>query len=465
MDAEVYSESLAYQQVKKRAVSSRSFRVKIPSSNGSNFLPGQTVNIDLPSNLSAQYYNFNQLYLQFTLTTGAEVAVLDRNGAYNLIKRLTIQSAGSMLCDIINYNVLVSAFLDMQASHEWKSSTGNLLAGMYGDALRGESIAATTSRVFCLPLPLNILASTTPHRLIPAFSLSNLQLRFQLATAAEAFVSATGIAYGISNVECVCMMTQLSPQAQSEIDKATNGVYNILCLNYMNAQTSQAAAQSTLTTNLGFAMSSLERIIVIHRKADAANGTSTVYSNSRIKNGLSEYSFLINSEQYPARPINVIAQGSEVWAETLISDHRLMDFNRGCGVNVGLAAVGAAAAGNVGVGVSDLTGSAPNIAKTLSYSLSNADATGASAGAVALNTAATASNIGTFIASCDFESGLSDGKSSTIYSGISTIASTVQYKGIYSGEAPVAAQIDFFACYTVLLSLDMRGLGIFQMRV
>ena len=469
MDNEVFSESLAFNQVKKRAVASRSFRVKIPSSNGINFAPGQTVNIDLPSNMAGQYYNFNQMYLKFNVVcpAGTTAAVLDRNGAYNFIKRLSIQTSGSTLCDINNYNVLCAAMIDLQASHEWKSSSGNILAGVYGDALRGEDIGYTpypAGRVFCLPLVLNVLSSTTPHRMIPAFSLANIQLRLQLDSAAAAFTSSVAAPnYSITDVELVCMMTQLSPDAQSKVDAMTGGDYNILALNYMQASASQSTGQTTVTANLGFSMSSLERIIVCHRKNDAANGTKTVFSNSRIRNGLTEYSFLINSEQYPARPIVVDGYaGAEVWAETLISDHRLVDFNRGCGVNVGYNNVG-----TLGIGTSDLSGIAPDIVKQPSYLLTNTLCTGLSAGASAVaGTGATDSSIGTFIASCEFESGLSDGKSSHIYSGISTIASTVQYKGIYnSSDTPVDATIDFFAIYTVLLNLNMRGLGVWTLRV
>lgn len=463
MDAEAYSESLQYQAVKKRAVASRSFRTKIPASNGQNFLEGQTVQFDLPSNLAAQYYNFNQLYLRVKVVTAGAVT-LDRNGIYNIIKRLTIQTAGSQLCDIINYNSLVCAFIDLQASHEWKASSGAIMCGMTGDSLVGETIAggAANARVFCLPLPLNILASTTPHRLVPSFSLSNIQVRIQLAAGVEAFVGAAAgdCVYSISEPEIVCMMTQLSPGAQAQIDAANNGVYNILALNYMNAQSSMDANATTVNATLGFSMSSLERILVLHRKSDAANGTFDKFSNSRIRNNLTEYSFLINSEQYPQRPILVDSNGSEVMAETLISDHRLTDFSRGTNVNVGLAAVG-----TLGVGTSDLSGVAPDVVKTKSYTLSNADADGSTPGSsTTAGNSATPSDIGTFIAGCEFESSLSDGKSSHIYSGISTIASTVQYKGVYTAGT-VAAQLDFFAVYTCLLSLDMKGLGVYQLRV
>lgn len=78
-------------------------------------------------------------------------------------------------------------------------------------------------------------------------------------------------------------------------------------------------------------------------------------------------------------------------------------------------------------------------------------------------TGVTASNIGTFITAVELESGLSDGKSASIYSGISTISSTTQFRGEYSGAQ--AAQLDFFASYSVLLSLDTRGTGIWNISI
>jgi hypothetical protein len=47
------------------------------------------------------------------------------------------------------------------------------------------------------------------------------------------------------------------------------------------------------------------------------------------------------------------------------------------------------------------------------------------------STSTTSSNIGTFLTAVEMETGLSDGKSAKIYSGISTISSTVNYRGVY----------------------------------
>ena len=87
MSSEVFSESLAYPKMKQRAISSRSFRTKISPSNAQSFTMGQTINLDLPSNLTGQYYNFNQMYLKFKVTAGADFK-LDRAGAAALIRRI-----------------------------------------------------------------------------------------------------------------------------------------------------------------------------------------------------------------------------------------------------------------------------------------------------------------------------------------------------------------------------------------
>ena len=460
MDNAVFSESLAYGQMKRRAVSARSFRVKIPPSNSTSFSPGNVIQVDLPGNLAGQYYNFNQMYLKLKVTPTLACS-LDRCGALGFIKRLQISTAGAQIADIANYNVLATALLDTDASCEYKASYGNVLLGTLGDALKGISLAAATEYTFCIPIVLNPLAMTTPHRLIPAFSLSSIQMRFTLDSA-ESCVhvdAAPAPALAFSDVEMVCMMTELSPQAQSMVDSSTGGKYNILANSFMNSGTTRLGQLTSVTANLGFSVSSLERIIAVHRPS-ASVDLATAYSlGNRGTAGLSEYQYLINSESYPARP--VLVSGAESLAETLIADHALVDFKKSAAFNNGFAAVG-----TLGVGTSALSGNAPSVAKSGCFLLNApAGTTAGAAGTGGAGNGATASNIGTFVAMTEFESGLSDGKSSTIYSGISTIASVVQWLGKYANATAANMTIDFFAQFSVLLSLDMRGSGVWSVSV
>ena len=158
----------------------------------------------------------------------------------------------------------------------------------------------------------------------------------------------------------------------------------------------------------------------------------------------------------------VDARGSESLAEALIADHALVDFKKSATFNNGFVPVPL-----LGVGVSSLSGDAPDITKSSCFMV-NAPA-GTTAGSYAAWTnagsTATASNIGTYLLSIELESSLSDGKSAAIYSGLSTIASTVQWVGKYDNAGAQAFQIDFYAQYTVLLSLDMRGSGVWSISV
>ena len=451
--AEVFSESLAYPQMKRRSVGARSFRMKLPPSNSTSFTPGNTIQFDLPSNRPGQYIDFSSLYVKIKMANDATGALsLDRCGAMGLIKRLQISTAGAQICDINNWNVLATAMLDTDASSEWKAGYGAAMLGTEGDALRGVTVAASTSRVFAIPLVLNPLFNTTPHRLLPLGSLSSIQIRLTLDSVASAFLSAVTPGVTYSDVECVAMITELSPDAQRAVDAATGGKYNILANSFANSTASLPANITQLTQNLGFSYSSMERIIAVHRTTDSIAEQAAYSLGNRTTSGLQQYAYMINSELYPSRYVIVDAAAAESTAEMLIADHALVDFNKGSGFNNGVA-VGSLAGTNVGA----LSGIDPSVVKSGCYTL--LDGAGTTAGNGTL-----ASNVGTFVVGTDFENGLSVNRSATIYSGVSTIASNVQWVGTYT-NAHEAAQVDFFAQFTVLLSLDMKGSGVYSISV
>jgi len=360
-------------------------------------------------------------------------------------------------------NVLATALMDTDCSADWKASSGSILVGTQGDQLQGEALGAAADRTFCVPMMLNPLSMTTPHRLIPAFSLSALQFRITLENDSIVGNTAGAPVFTYSDVEMVCLMTELSPGAQAQIDSMTGGQYNILANSYLNSQATLAAGVTSLTANLGISVSSLERMLVVHRPSATATAAGAYSLGNRTTSGLTEFQFLINSENYPQRPILVDGRGAESYAELLIADHALVDFRKGnCLLNSFAASASVATAGVVPVGTGALSGNAPDVAKNDCFA--ELDGAGTSAGTAAVAAVAVDSNVGTFLAACEFESGLSDGKSSHIYSGISTIASVVQYKGTYSG-AQAAANVDFYAQHTIMISLDMRGSGVYAVSV
>ena len=467
MSAEAFSESLQFPNVKKRAVASRSYRVRLPPTNSTGFAAGTTVQFDLPANLAGSYFNSNQCYLKFKLTNSGGPVDLDRCGALGIFRRMQISTSGAQIADIDRYNTLACAMLDADASQEWKTSVGAKLMGTTGN-LRGEHLAAGATRDYCVPFVLNPLSQTTPHRMIPLFSLSSLQIRMTLDDAATALHHHGGAAanYRIDEVEMVMMITELSAGAQAQIDAMTGGNYQILCTSWIHSSASIPNGSTAVTANLGFSMSSLERVVIAITPSATEIATGAYSLGNRCSMGLSEYSLLINSEQYPARPILVGDQAAEPLAEMLISDHSLADFSRGNGLQNGFAPV----AGTTVVGIPGFTSFAnisPNQGSNAPdpFTFTAAEATGLSPGVVATAAEAVASDVGTFLAAIELESAISDGRSSHIYSGISTLASTVQLLMKFSGGAGAAATAHCFANFTVLLSLNTRGTGVYSISI
>lgn len=458
MSEVVYSPSLNFSQIKKRSISARSYRIKVPPSNGMNFTSDQVVQIDLDGNLAGTYYDFSSLYLKMKVVS-ANAYTLDRCGSFGFISRLAIQQSGASICDIAKWNVLATAMLDTDASSEYKAGYGAIQMGLQGDSLKGETVAAGVERVYTMPLPINPLFNTTPHKLLPGFSLAALSLRLSLESAATCAFSAVvpPAGFQFSEVEVCALVTELSPQAQSLVDQATGGQYNILATSFMNSGANLAAGATQLTQSLGFSMSSLERIVMIHRESAQINTAAAFSLGNRTTGTLTQFQYLINSQAYPQRAVEVGPQGAESTSEMLIADHSLVDFKKGSSLNNGVVA-GVLA----GLTVGALSGVQPETAKSGCFMLANS--VGTSAGDSTAVGALRASNIGTYMTATDFENGLSVSASDKIYSGVSTIASNVQFVGTYTGAVnPVS--IDFYACYTILLSLNMRGSGMYSVSI
>jgi hypothetical protein len=430
-------------------VASRSYRVKVSPSNGQNFTAGQTVNIDLPSNLAGTYVNWNQCYLKMKTTlTGA--ARLDRCGAAGFINRVQCMTAGAQIFDLPNWNVLMTILMDGDSSPAYKAGVGNVLMGTNGGFQGGEELADGVARTFCIPFVLHPFGMSTPHRLQPLFSSSPVQFKITLESIENALQTAgtPPTVLTFTEVELVCVFTELSPGAQAQVDQMSGGVYNVLASSYQNVGTTMGA-DSAVTANLGLSVSSLERIIVCHRPTGTINDVDFYSLGNRAKNGLQQYSIFINGEQYPARPVIVENNCAEALAEYLLSDHSLVNFDKQSSFNIAVAQ-------NVSFTSNGLDGLSAIVGVAQPYTEDTP--AGANIGAVG-----TDSDIGSFITAVELETGLSDGRSQRLYSGVSTISSTVNYRGTYSGAA--ACQLDFFAQFTILLSLNTRGTNVWAVSV
>lgn len=477
---DVASEALDYNNIKRRAMASRSYRVRIAPSNKTSFGPGETIFLDLPSNLSGTFMDMTQTYIRMKVTytntsTGAGAGAvakiaLDKPGAYGFVQRVACITSGQQVFDLNNYNVLVGALMDTDASNDWKANAGNVLVGTTASTCHGESLQIANNssvvRTYCLPFILNPFA--LQKKLVPLFSLDSLRWRITLDTLVNSVIAESVGAYNtlsiaFSDVEMISYFTELSPSAMAQLDGLTGGMYNLLCPSYSNTQATMTAGTTNLNTVLGIAVSSLERILVIHRNTSSAVASGASLG-ARITNGIQTAQFFINSEAFPQRNIQIDDMGAEALSEFLIADHALSDFSRASCIQNFNVSKGAFLGINVydaslyNVVNRDLL--AGGSIEPANNAWNNAVGTGLVTG---LTDGDTLTDVGSFVLAIELETGCSAGRSDRLYSGISTISSVVQFKGTYSGS--VSASIDFYAQFTVLLTLNMRQTGVWSITI
>jgi len=425
----------------RKAASSRSFRSKLSSSNGINFACGDEIVFDLPGNVANSYYDMNTMYVEFLVTNndGAQVKFDGGAGAYSLIERAQITSAGSTLSNISAYNNLVNCLFDSTVSSNYNR---NIAHAMFGTSLEGKSyegaaIATTASRKVCIPLILLAPCASTPNRFFPAFSRDRLAVRLTLSEAATAFFhTATGLLnsdIAISGVTLNFYTVELAREVQAQIDQMTGGKYDMMCNDYIHASSSVVAGTTAHTATLGFTSGSLERVSVSHRVSGNI-GDVTKHSFTRSSANLSQWQLSVNNTLYPARPLLVDGvSNAEVMSELLIADHALHNF----GVSANFNSNGAAQASYFNV--SDASGVVP----------------------------------GSFLTAVELESFAGSDK---VYAGINTVSATTQLQleynntsdngdGVATTAVPNNSTLDIYGLRTVKISLDMRNLGTYEIFV
>ena len=68
------SDKLNYGEIRRRAVSARSIKMKLPATNGASFSAGQSIVVQLPGNQENTFYDLSKTYLSFKITNSAAAA-------------------------------------------------------------------------------------------------------------------------------------------------------------------------------------------------------------------------------------------------------------------------------------------------------------------------------------------------------------------------------------------------------
>ena len=428
MPSEASTHLLAYGSKRLRAMNSRSYRVVSPSTNTSSATLGQTVEFRIPGNQMASFLDNSTMYFKFQVANnnGADIQLEGKSGAYALIKKIDILTSGQTISSVDNYNVLHSTFIDTDTSLQYGAQVGAVLFGANGGATAGSvgsTIAAGANRTFVLPFVMNCLANSKKY--IPLFSRDNITIKIQLETALLGTLgAATDAEIAINTPELIYNVVELDAAAFGAVAGSVDDKFEIVADDYRHtSSTITAAASQTHVANLGFAFSSLNRVIISQR--NQANLTAAkIAIGNRSRRDLEEVQLLLNGESIPSRPIKITDQTSEALAELLVADRALLATDHDSRINNG-----------AGFAAQDPTG-------------------------------ADTANCGNFLVQIDTESMRSNNDDPGIYAGVSTIGSVLQAQLKYGSTAPSGATtLDFFAQYTCLLTLDMKGSQTFVVSV
>ena len=430
MPSEASTHLLAYASKRLRALNSRSYRVVSPSTNTSSATLGQTIEFRIPGNQAASFLDNATMYIKFNVAnSGSNFNLEGKSGAYAFIKKIDILTSGQTISSVDNYNVLHSCFIDTDTSVQYGNNVGSVLSGMNNTAV-GQLIGNGTNADFVLPFVMNCIANSKKY--IPLFSRDALVIKIQLDTALNS-VKTNGTdtvndnQITISTPELIYNVVELDATAFAAVSDSVGGKFEIVADDYRHTSaTVPNNANQTFVANLGFAFSSLNRVIVAQRNS-VRQSANTLCIGNRQRRGLIECNLLLNGESIPSRPIRISDQASEALAELLVADRALLSSDHDSRLN-------------------------------LDNGFASDDRTGVDA-----------ANTGHFLVQIDTESMRSNSDDPGIYSGISSIGSVSQLVLKYgnttntggAGDAGGPTILDVYAQYTTLLSLDMNSSQVF----
>ena len=427
--AEVATSMLNFADKRRKGVSSRAYRVKTPSSNGTSFNASQTIRIDLPTaNQANTYMDFSNSYLSFQVTNGSGADLTFGGGITDMILKLEAVVGSQTLFSIDQYGVLAGMLLDMDTSQSFRNNAGKVLMGLSSDKFAGLTLTNTQTKQYCVPLFANCLFNTNKY--IPCFAAENISLRIHLNSAVLGSIGgANDSQITFSQCEFVSYMVELSPDAQNLVNQSVGGVYEILADDYRHASGSLAANQTSSVITTGFSFSSLNRVLVAFRN-DLALGAGDCSIANRGNPTLSSAAISVNGQKIPAREIKELSTatgllgGAETLAEALVADRALSNFSHDSSINS---------------------------ASATAFTLTTAQAVGEAA-----------ASCGSYLIGIDTEA--LRGDVDKVYSGINTISAVVQGEFEFSGD-PGACQVNMYANYTTRVVLDTNGLRTFEVRV
>ena len=461
--------ALDFTQIRERSLKAQRTRVKLdPTNNQSAFESNSLIQFRLPENVQNTYMDWsNEWSLQFKFVlndifslagSASETTLnLDKAGVSSIIKKVVFRQAGQVLSEINDYGVLACIMKDLQVSQTHAGNTGALLEGTTLTAI-GQQLSSTKTDAnvytkwegtFCILLSYNCFGNS--NKMIPLFGLAPIEIDIELYPAYKVggwngkrgnlrpSLVIPDSAFELRDVMLTGYYVELSPNAQALISQSVNNQYQISSNNWRVSNVVIEKDATSVNEIIPINVSSLERVLISHRKIvnETSTTTNAIFTPCSLGNRyyplLEQYQVFINGQPFPERPVKMNGNLAEAMTELLMSEHRLNDTNYSSNSFL------ANKQSDNGLKISDDA-----------YRLPHDEATGLNIG------------VGSFLIGTNFST-LNVGISDAVFGGVSTVGSIVNYRGSY-GAGGIGSQTELTFCseYEVVLHLDMNSTGVFQ---
>ena len=476
--------------LKRKAVAARSYRCSVSSKSGTEFGGNRSFQIEMPT-IARSYADLANMCLEYDIISSGVKSTLCSSG-YDVINRMTISSGGgAVIDDCQNLNLYYNAVLAQNVSHEFMRGYMAEAAGHRGEvgSPLGVDIPATRGTARKIRIPL-LHSVATIDKLLPLATSSGLNFTIYLEDFKNALMSATAdvpesgsgaslvaavvnaaVDYKILNPRLVFYVTELSPETEALLQQSVQPIgFNmnftgLACTQGKKNVTTEGSAGTTIS-QLGFRYSSLNKITLLQRNPTSALNV-TQSQNNRGWFGLTELSFFINGTRYPQQKMVGSAENfGEFLTETFLSNNVLANIYHNSSLNntAQLTAIASAeadtnSAANIKIRI-DSTANALRQqipANSRNYESREGVLAGGfyTTGATldTFNSATPgAANYGTFLVSYSFENFKTPADDSGLYSGTSTLGSTVTAEMVHTSAT--TADLFFFAECDKILSID-----------
>lgn len=457
------SSMLNFPHHRQRASGGDLQRIIQPSTNGSTYKFGQSIDLVIAGNQSG-YMDIHSSYVRLKIaydrkaTTAPHALTLSPDGVFSFFSKIELLSSGTTISSIDEYSKLASIALSGDCNVTTRSGPAAVQYGMgnglgydlgKSDAADGTGTVGTEEVTLSFPLLMTALWSSSKY--LPLCG-NDLRIRLTLRSAETALILGTKavITSGalvlpddatsnnwagdvndvtISPVELVMYKVVLTPEADAIVKSQAGDVYNLILNDYSCNVSNVTDTATSANFQLGASYSSLSRVFFgfyPNYSSDVLRQKGSTESH-RITRNLVKYNFNVAGQKIPAQELTADLQGSTCLQENMNVMKLVGDFQHLNSINA------------------------------TNWSISSLITKGG-------RSAAGTTTIGTRYFDIDLETQRNYDSVNGIYAGINTLSQPTSLQCTFSA-AGTASDVVIFAEHQIGFKLDMSPMGTRTWRV